>query len=276
VEVRSSTLTVKGIAMKTTVCAFLSIVGAACVADSYGVALMLRHQVPALSSSQQTPVRDRAGEQRETPVHRVSSESDLKVRTEEDRERAAFYNTPGPKLLEEGGIVATPGPEPLAKVPFPPDLAAAQAAPIDPLLVPTCKSDAVLVGRAEKQRVFLNAAETFLFTVSDITVQQWIRPTTGQDVVGVSMSGGDVFVGDRRVRAVPGMLKRLDRVSLLFLMRLPKTGALILTGDPLLVSDASSEKGEASRSINPAELRREEPALVKRVRALAARCGELK
>jgi hypothetical protein len=101
----------------------------------------------------------------------------------------------------------------------------------------TCKSDAVIVGRATTHTVMLNNRETFLISTFKIDVWEWIRPHSVRSIANVAVLGGKVRIGTRTLSARYGTWPPdLSMLAILFLVRIPETTTFALIEDSLLVS----------------------------------------
>lgn len=200
------------------------------------------------------------------PINRVKSEAEIRAKTPEDRVRAEYFDfTSGQKLMDLGNIILA-GPEtPPTPPPPPPELA--PPVPLDPFRESICEADAVIVGEATKDRVLLNKSETFLITVHDVSVSEWIRSGGNKWEVSVSVAGGVIQVGDRTIHSRSGAFPNLFKLAILKLRTIPKGAGYALNGEPVEVPQASADPNRDGAS--------EREALLQKYREAAASCSKV-
>jgi hypothetical protein len=182
---------------------------------------------------------------------KVQSVSELRAATAEDRAIALRFDRQGSSLLQNGGVIYVPVDRPVLAPPPPGEEPISP--PYDPLPAITCGSDAIVVGHAVSSRTLLNHSETFLITVYEVLVGEWIRPSRRGGTITVAMLGGEVQVGDKTFRSVAGSEPALEMPALLFLARIPGTQAFAGARPMHIVNGALSatEFWEAERLAEP-------------------------
>ena len=131
-------------------------------------------------------------------INKAKSVSELRAATAEDRALARYFDRGGKSLLEVGSVrVPLPPPQPIP----PPPAGDVAYPPPDPLPRIACASDAIVVGHAVSSRTLLNQSETFLITIYEVAVGDWIRPAKRGGSITVAMLGGDVQVEGRTLSA---------------------------------------------------------------------------
>jgi hypothetical protein len=199
----------------------------------------------------------------DAPVPTVASEDALRARTPEDRALAVHFDMPFlPNILSTGNVGAVVDSPRVA-----PGLPGAP--PPDPWTDAVCGADAVMIGHAVSERVLLNRAETFLITVSNVSVDRWLRPKTGPETLTMATEGGKVKVGERLLTAtINGETPNYRGPWLLTLKRLPGDSAFVSFGPPVPLGKTLPAKGGASGTPSPWK------ATETRVARIAATCGD--
>jgi hypothetical protein len=198
------------------------------------------------------------------PIKRVKSDAEIRAKTPDDLARAAYFDfAAGQKLMDVEGIILA-GPETPPPSPLPPDLTPTR--PPDPFREGICAADAVIVGEATKDRVLLNKSETFLISVHEVSVSEWIRSGGNKWEVSVSVAGGVVQVGEKTLHARSGTFPDLFRLAILKLKMIPRGGGYALTGEPVALPPTAATPNKEGSS--------EREALLTKYREAAASCKE--
>lgn len=202
-------------------------------------------------------------------VNTAASVSELRAVTAEDRALASYFDREGRSLLEGEGSVRVPPPPP---VPVPPPPAGMTAsAPPDPIPETACRSDAIVVGHAVSSRALLNRSETFLITVYEVAVGEWIRPSRRGGTISVAMLGGDVQVQDKLLSARVRDPLTLGVPVLMFLRHVPGAPRLYVVAEPLAV--ANGKVSLAGFPHGPSVSQIDLSSLANILRAHGNRCG---
>jgi hypothetical protein len=197
---------------------------------------------PPFSESDMKRVRSPFGDR---PIKQVKSEAEIRAKTPEDVARAAYFDLPpeltfGKKLMEVGNLIMA-GPEtPPSMPPPPPELMLDQ--PPDPFRENICEADAVIVGEATRDRVLLNRSETFLITVHDVSVYEWIRSGGNTREARVSVAGGIVHVGEKAISSRSGAFPDLFRPAILELRTIPGAAGYAFEGEPVSVPPSMADR----------------------------------
>jgi hypothetical protein len=174
--------------------------------------------------------RDRSKEDTNARRQRVKDITELRPRTDDEKQRALYFDRPGlPPILDTGSLVALSGghQQPESDNPISVQRFLAEI---------VCASTAVVIGEGASPTARLNASETALFTDYRIKAQRWITPSSGLAEIVVSTYGGEVELPDGRVlRTVEGRHFDLTKSFLLFLTPVPNTSGFTLSSSPLLV-----------------------------------------
>jgi hypothetical protein len=198
------------------------------------------------------------------PVVTVANEDALRARTPEDLAVAAILDKSYlfPSLLSTGfaGFI-------VEETEIPPSLPG-HPPPPDPWTDRVCRADAVIIGHATSERVLLTHSETFLITVSEVSVDRWLIPKTGAKTLTMATEGGKVKVGERDLTAtINGEIRDFRRPWLLTLRKLPGATALVLvlSGSPVPLGTILPAEGVAPGVWKSTEAR---------VARVAATCGD--
>jgi hypothetical protein len=208
-------------------------------------------------------------------INRVGSVSELRASTAEDRALATHFDRQGMSLLEAGSVrVPPPAPVPIP----PPPPGEPQYAPPDPLPRIACASEAIVVGHAVSSRTLLNQSETFLITVYEVAVGEWIRPSKRGGTLSVAMLGGDVLVDGELLSARVLDPLRPGVPVLMFLRRVPGAPRLYAVGRPFPVVNGKISATEflAGASLAGPDGRIDVANLMTVLRGHSAKCGEPK
>jgi hypothetical protein len=179
------------------------------------------------------------------PIKQVKSEAEIRAKTPEDVARAAYFDLPpeltfGKKLMEVGNLIMA-GPEtPPSMPPPPPELMLDQ--PSDLFRKSICEVDAVIIGQATRDRVLLNRSETFLVTVHDVSVYEWIRSGGNTWGASVAVAGGSVRVGEKAISSRSGAFPDLFRPAILELRTIPGAAGYALSGEPVAVPPLTADR----------------------------------
>lgn len=178
------------------------------------------------------------------PIKQVKSDADIRAKTPEDVARAAYFDFPlehtlGRTLMDTGHR-SMAGPEtPPSMPPPPPELMLEEP---DPLRESICEVDAVIIGQATRDRVLLNKSETFLLTVHDVSVFEWIRSGANRWEASVSVAGGVVRVGEKVISSRAGTFPDLFRLTIPRLKVIPGAAGYALIGEPVEVPASIADR----------------------------------
>jgi hypothetical protein len=163
-----------------------------------------------LQRATSTPAETRA-------MQKLRDASQLRPATNSDRVLAEFFDRGGEPLLKEENVIVPVESE----VPVvPPDPGDAPAPAVDRLLTVVCAHDAIVVGQAVSSRAILNKSESFLVTIYELAVADWVRPSGGPRSIHVAMLGGRVQVDDTTLSSTALPLLEMSSPVLLFLKRI--------------------------------------------------------
>jgi hypothetical protein len=190
-----------------------------CVFGAAGAEAMRAMPANALSPASSQPPQ---GPDSRKTIQKVENVSRIRAATEDDRKIAAYYDTEGPPLIENGAVIVVVEPE-APEPPPPPDSPFAVKSDLDPLRTLVCTSAAIVIGQAVGSRAILNRSETFLVTDFEVSVSEWLRPSGGPRVIHVAMFGGEVEAGGRMLKAMALPLLDQHAPALLFLKTIPGT-----------------------------------------------------
>jgi hypothetical protein len=133
-----------------------------------------------------------------------------------------------------------------------------------------CSSDAVVLGRTEARKALLTVSESWLFTDYTFAVADWLHPSNEkpQPSITVSVSGGEVRVGDVTLRVVEGRPTPVLAVPasyVLFLKTIKNADAFqLMSGAPIKLTASMDQ------------IRTDSTGLLRSIREAGESCSQLR